>query len=46
MDEGEYRGGRWIPGRRLNGDENDQGRTWRFSPQRISVERCRLYHYE
>jgi beta-galactosidase GanA len=46
VDEGEYRGGRWIPGRRLNGDENDQGRTWRFSPQRIGVERCRLYRYE
>lgn len=46
VDEGAYRGGRWIPGRRLNGDENDQGRTWRFSPQRISVERCRLYRYE
>lgn len=34
VDEGEYRGGRWVPGRRLNGDENDQGRTWRFSPGR------------
>jgi hypothetical protein len=22
---GNYRGGKWIPGRRLNGDENDQG---------------------
>lgn len=45
VDEGEYRSGRWVAGRRLNGDENDQGRTWRFSPQRLSVERCRLYRF-
>jgi hypothetical protein len=45
VDEGEYRAGRWAPGRRLNGDENDQGRTWRFSDKRISVERCTVYPY-
>jgi hypothetical protein len=45
IDEGEYRAGTWIPGRRLNGDENDQGRRWRFSNQRISIERCTVYRY-
>lgn len=46
VDDGEYRNGRWIPGRRLNGDENDQGRTWRFGNRNISVERCQVYRYE
>ena len=46
VDEGEYRDGQWIPGRRLNGDENDQGQMWRFTPQKISIERCTVYRYE
>jgi beta-galactosidase GanA len=43
IDEGTYRNGKWIPGRRLNGDENDQGNKWRFTPQRLTIERCTLY---
>lgn len=46
IDEGVYRDGRWVPGRRLNGDENDQGQRWRFAPQRITIERCTVYRYE
>jgi hypothetical protein len=46
VDEGEYRDGAWTPRRRLNGDENDQGRRWRFSNQAISIERCTVYPYE
>jgi len=46
VDEGVYREGKWIPGRRLNGDENDQGRKWRFDSRRLSVERCTVYRYE
>jgi beta-galactosidase GanA len=46
VDEGEFQSGRWAPGRRLNGDENDQGRTWRFHNQRISIERCVVYRYQ
>jgi hypothetical protein len=30
VDEGEYRQGKWIAGRRLNGDETAQGQWWRF----------------
>lgn len=45
IDEGAYRAGTWTPGRRLNGDENDQGRGWRFSNQGISIERCTVYRY-
>jgi hypothetical protein len=46
VDEGTYRDGKWIPGRRLNGDENDQGQRWRFSPRKVSIERCTVYRYE
>ena len=56
-DEGQYRDGTWIPGRRLNGDETNQGREWRFfdyQPYRIEmrvttrsagVGRCTVYRY-
>jgi hypothetical protein len=30
VEEGEYRGGTWVPGRRLNGDETGSGKVWRF----------------
>lgn len=46
VDEGTYRDGKWIRGRRLNGDENDQGKRWRFAPRGISIERCTVYRYE
>jgi beta-galactosidase GanA len=36
----------WRPGRRLNGDENDQGRYWRFSSERIHIERSIVYRWE
>jgi hypothetical protein len=38
--------GTWKPGRRLNGDENDQGRYWRFAIQGIHVEKSRVYRWE
>jgi beta-galactosidase GanA len=43
VDEGVYRDGQWVAGRRLNGDENDQGRCWRFSNQGLAIERCTVY---
>jgi beta-galactosidase GanA len=30
VDEGEYRNGEWVAGRRLNGDETFSGSMWRF----------------
>lgn len=45
VDEGVYRDGQWITGRRLNGDEDDQGRAWRFNPSAVQIERCTTYHY-
>ena len=46
IDEGTYLSGVWSPGRRLNGDENDQGQRWRFSPRELGIERCTVYRYE
>jgi len=58
VDEGAYRNGKWLPGRRLNGDETAQGALWRFpaSDSRIGIfpssllstgiARCFVYRYE
>jgi hypothetical protein len=46
VDEGVFRDGKWIPGRRLNGDETDQGRSWRFAPSGLAIERCTAYRIE
>lgn len=46
IDEGTFSGGGWIPGRRLNGDEDAQGEYWRFSPQGVHIEKVTLYRYE
>jgi hypothetical protein len=44
VDEGDFGdGGQWISGRRLNGDENDQGKGWRFDSKQLRVEKVRLY---
>ena len=39
IDEGTFEDGKWIPGRRLNGDENDQGSYWRFDPRKVKIEK-------
>jgi len=45
VDEGTLLNGKWISGRRLNGDENDQGQYWRFD-RRLSISRCVVYRFE
>ena len=40
LDEGDYQAGRWIPGRRLNGDE-----AWLRLGAEPGVRRCHLYCY-
>jgi hypothetical protein len=45
IDEGTFYGGAWIPGRRLNGDEDDQGQRWRFIPKQIHIEKAVVYSY-
>jgi len=46
VDEGRFEDGTWVPGRRLNGDENDQGKGWRFDPREVKTEKVTLYRFE
>jgi hypothetical protein len=46
IDEGTYEDGRWTPGRRLNGDENDQGSYWRLDSRSIKIEKALHYRHE
>jgi beta-galactosidase GanA len=46
IEEGHFVDGAWVPGRRLNGDENDQGSYFRFDPRSLHIERATLYRYE
>ncbi len=46
IDEGTYSNGRWIPGRRLNGDEGRPALTpmqWTNGPQSLPALKIRLY---
>ena len=45
VDEGTFVDGKWVPGRRLNGDENDQGKNWRFDSKQVRTEKVSLYHF-
>src|SRR5450432_347388 len=38
VDEGMFSNNKWMAGRRLNGDENDQGRAWRFAFWKLGIE--------
>ena len=46
IDEGTFESGTWIPGRRLNGDESDQGNAWRFESRGIHTERATTYSFK
>ncbi len=46
VEEGKFANSVWMPGRRLNGDENDQGRYWRFAPQTTRIEKVVVYRFE
>lgn len=46
IEEGHYVAGKWVAGRRLNGDENDQGNNWRFDPRELHIEKTTLYRFE
>jgi beta-galactosidase GanA len=37
--------GKWVPGRRLNGDQTHQGRHIRLPPGKPQIQRVRLYRY-
>ena len=45
VDEGQYVDGRWIPGRRLNGDETPEWKALWFGGDRYTIQRIKLYRY-
>ena len=45
LDEGKYVDGKWKPGRRLNGDQDHQGRHIRIPVGDYSIQKLTLYRY-
>ncbi len=43
--EGEYINGKWIPGRRMNGDQDHQGRHIRIPAEEFSIQQVKVYEY-
>lgn len=46
VDAGILQNGQWLPGRRLNGDEDEQGVAWRFESNQVRTEKISLYRFE
>jgi hypothetical protein len=44
-DEGEYINGKWKPGRRMNGDQDHQGRHIRIPVNEYSIQQVKVYDY-
>ena len=44
-EEGEFVDGKWVAGRRLNGDQTHQGRHIRLPPGQFQIQKVRLYRY-
>lgn len=45
VEEGHFEEERWVAGRRMNGDQNHQGRHVRVPGQEYSIQRVKLYTY-
>jgi hypothetical protein len=45
LDEGVFTDGKWTPGRRLNGDEDHQGRHLSIPSGEFAIQRVQLYDY-
>jgi beta-galactosidase GanA len=45
-EEGVYKDGEWVPGRRLNGDQTHQGRHIRIAMGEWDIQRVKLYRYK
>jgi hypothetical protein len=45
-DEGEYIDGKWAPGRRMNGDQDHQGRHVRIGFDEWGIQQVKLYRYK
>jgi len=46
IDEGNFANGIWKPGRRMNGDQDHQGRHLRIDVNDYSIQRIKLYQYK
>ncbi len=46
IEEGTYSEGKWIVGRRLNGDESHQGRHLRIPMGQFGIQQIQLYRYQ
>jgi beta-galactosidase GanA len=44
-EEGEFVDGKWVAGRRLNGDQTHQGRHIRLPPGKAQIQKVRFYRY-
>jgi beta-galactosidase GanA len=44
-NEGKYINGKWKPGRRMNGDQDHQGRHIRIPVKEFSIQQVKLYGY-
>jgi hypothetical protein len=45
VEEGVYDNGKWIPGRRLNGDETPEWKAMRFNADNYAIQRVTLFRY-
>jgi len=45
IDEGTFIDGKWVPGRRMNGDQNHQGRHLRIPAGEYGIQKVELYTY-
>ena len=45
VEEGQYVNGRWVPGRRLNGDETPAWKALYFGGDRYTIQKVKLYRY-
>jgi beta-galactosidase GanA len=46
VDEGTFVNGKWQPGRRMNGDQDHQGRHLRIPGGEYGIQRIKLYSYQ
>jgi beta-galactosidase GanA len=45
-DEGQYINGQWKPGRRMNGDQDHQGRHIRIAAKEFGIQQVKVYEYK
>ena len=45
VEEGVYADGKWVPGRRLNGDETPEWKALRFRSDAYTIQHVKLYRY-